>query len=200
LRRELAAELGRSQSAQLVLLDVASFIHLQGDESDQKTALQALLAIQPESSIIVANFDQLFRLTHGLAGTGDSRLLQFIERTFLGTERSVFIAEHSLTLTPTLIGAFLYGTYGLEGKRHLQRKLPDPQHLSTVLEILKWVGLPDSVAAVSAVKAGQSDYEVFARVLTFMMVAGGPQGRAAMLNGDPKMLDPQAKEYTMTVH
>jgi hypothetical protein len=194
LRRELTAELRRKQPAQLLLLDVASFLYLDGEDDDRKRALQALLAIDPDVPIIQANFDQLFRLTHALAGSGDPRLLAFIDRTFLPTERGVFMSDQSLTLNPTLICAFLYGLYGPEGERHLQPKLKDHNLTERVLEVLKWIGSSDSVAAVEAAMPGPSDYDFFARELTFMMVNGGPQGRAAMLRLDPTRLDAQSRQ------
>jgi hypothetical protein len=195
LRRELAAELKRKQPAQLLLLDVASFLFVEGDNEDRKRSMQALLAIDTDAQIMQVNFDQLFRLTHGLAGTGDPRLLEFIDRNFLPTERSVIMQEHSLTLNPTLICAFLYGQYGPEGEQHLQAKLKQPDRAERVLEVLKWIGSPISVPAVKAAMPAQSDYDLFTRELTFMMINGGPDGREAMLQIDPAHLDAQSKPY-----
>jgi hypothetical protein len=195
LRRELAAELRRPQPAQLLLLDVASFLNLEGDNDDRKRAMQALLAIDGDANIIQANFDQLFRLTHAMASTGDPRMLPFIDRTFLATERGVVIPEHSLTLNPTLICAFLYGVYGAQGEHHLQPKLKDRDLTERVLEVLKWIGSPDSVTGVQAAMPAQVDYDLFARELTFMMVNGGPQGREAMLQLNPARLDPQSRQH-----
>jgi len=137
----------------------------------------------------------LFRLTQGLATSGDPALLPFIDRTFLPTERGVFMSDQSLTLNPTLMCAFLYGGYGLEGERRLQPKLKDPELIERVLEVLKWIGSPDSVAAVQAATPKQSDYDFFARELTFMMVNGGPQGREAMLHLDRSRLDAQSQQH-----
>jgi hypothetical protein len=41
----------------------------------------------------------------------------------------------------------------------------------------------------------QSDYDLFTRELTFMMINGGPEGREAMLQVDPAHLDAQSKPY-----
>jgi len=195
LRRELAAELKRPKPSQLLLLDVGSFLYLDGGVEDRKRALQALLAIDTQAPIVQANFDQLFRLTQGLATSGDPALLPFIDRTFLPTERGVFMADQSLTLNPTLMCAFLYGVYGLEGERRLQPKLKDPELIERVLEVLKWIGSPDSVAAVQAATPRQPDYDFFARELTFMMVNGGLQGREAMLHLDRSRLDAQSQQH-----
>ena len=121
MRRELAAEVRKPKRAQLLLLDVASYFYLDGEPEDRKLALQALLAIDPDAQAIQANFDQLFRLTHGLAPTGDPRLLPFFDRVFLPTERGVMLSEQSFTLNPTLMCAFLYGVYGAEGERICSR-------------------------------------------------------------------------------
>jgi hypothetical protein len=195
LRRELAAELRRKPPAQLLLLDVASFLFVEGDEADHQRSLQALLAIDTNSQIIQANFDQLFRLTHGMSSTADAKLLPFIDRTFLTTERSVFVPEHSLTLNPTLICAFLYGGFGAAGESHLQPRLKDRDLTERVLEILKWIGSPDSVSAVEAAMPAKLDHDLFARELTFMMTNGGLQGREAMLQVDRARLDAQAKQF-----
>jgi len=195
LRRELATELRRGNPTQLVLLDVASFLFVEGDSEDHKAALEALLAIDSGAQIIQNNFDQLFRLTHALTSTGDPRLLPYIDRTFLSTERTVFIPEHSLTLNPALACSFLYGGFGDEGERHLLPKLKDRDLIERVLEILKWIGSPQAVAAVQAAMPPQQDYDLFARELTFMMVNGGPQGRDTMLNVDRAELDPQSKQH-----
>ena len=55
-----------------------------------------------------------------------------------------------------------------------------------VMEVLKWLGSPDSVAAVEAAMPAKIEYDMFARELTFMMVNGGPQGREAMLRLDKR--------------
>src|SRR5205085_1263642 len=114
---------------------------------------------------------------------------------FLATERSVTVPEHSLTLNPTLICAFLYGLYGVEGEQHLQPKLKDRDLTERVLEVLKWIGSPDSVPAVKAAMPPQPDYDLFARELTFMMINGGPEGRDAMLDVDRAHLDAQSKQH-----
>jgi len=194
LRRELAAELRKPKPAQLLLLDVASYFYLDGTADDRKAATQALLAIDPDAPLIQTNFDQLFRLTHGLASAGDPRVIGYIDRTFLPTERGVFYSEQSLTLNPTLMCAFLYGVYGADGERHLQSKLNDRDLAERVLEVLKWIGSPDSVSAVRASMTAQSDYDLFSRELTFMMVNGGPQGREAMLHLDPARLDAKSQQ------
>jgi hypothetical protein len=195
LRRELAAELKRPKPSPLLLLDVGSFLYLDGDASDRKRSQQALLAIDTDAPTIQANFDQLFRLTHGLATGGDPALLPFIDRVFLPTERGVFMSEQSFTLNPTLMCAFLYGVYGLEGERTLQPKLKDPERVERVLEVLKWVGSPDSVSPVKQATPAKPDYDFFARELTFMMVNGGPAGREAMLNLDRAQLDAQSQQH-----
>lgn len=199
LRKELAKELKSKSPSQLLLLDVASFLYLDGETDDRKQALQALLAIDPSTGTIQSNFDQLFRLTQGLAVSADPRLLPFIDKTFLPTERGVFLSEQSFTLNPTLMCAFLYGVYGAEGERHLQPFLANPDLLERVMEVLKWIGSPTSVDAVSKAVPKPVEYGMFSRQLTFMMVNGGPQGREAMLGIDPAQLDAQAREQYQKV-
>jgi hypothetical protein len=199
LRKELAKELKSKSPSQLLLLDVASFLYLDGELDDRKQALQALLAIDPSTGTIQSNFDQLFRLTQGLAVSADPRLLPFIDKTFLPTERGVFLSEQSFTLNPTLMCAFLYGVYGPEGERHLQPFLANPDLLERVLEVLKWIGSPASVDAVKNAVPKPVEYGMFSRELTFMMVNGGPQGREAMLAIDPEKLDTQAREQYQKV-
>ena len=195
LRRELAAEVHKPKPAPLLLLDVASYLYLDGEPEDRMRSLQALLAIDPDAPTIQANFDQLFRLTHGLAPMADARLLPFIDRVFLPTERGVMLSEQSFTLNPTLMCAFLYGVYGAEGERHLQPMLKNPERIERVMEVLKWLGSPDSVAAVEGAMPPKIEYDMFARELTFMMVNGGPQGREAMLRLDSARLDEQSKQH-----
>jgi len=93
-----------------------------------------------------------------------------------------------------LMCAFLYGVYGTDGERHLQSKLNDRDLAERVLEVLKWIGSPDSVSAVRASMTAQSDYDLFSRELTFMMVNGGPQGREAMLHLEPARLDAKSQQ------
>ena len=58
-----------------------------------------------------------------------------------------------------------------------------------------WIGSPDSVAEVSAAMQASPDYDTFTRGTAFMMTAGGPNGRAALLAVPIRDFDARAQEY-----
>jgi len=123
------------------------------------------------------------------------RVLPFIDKTFLRNKVSVFIPQHALQLDETLVCVFLYGVYGDGAELHLSELLVDRDVATKVIEVLVWLGSPTSVANVKRAHAAARDYETFARMTTFMMRAGGPDGRSAMLEVEGSDLDAQSRDY-----
>jgi hypothetical protein len=122
-------------------------------------------------------------------------VLQLIASEFLPTGQKIFIPQHALELDGTLACVFLYGAYGADAERVLRERLKDRSDVKRVLELLAWLGSPDSVQAVGESLAVSPDYETFTRVTSFMMRAGGPAGREFMLTLAPDTLDARSREY-----
>ncbi len=195
LRKELEVELKKTQPNELVLLDIGNFVYLHGDSSDKNVAKHALFSVNTTADIVRANYQQLFRFTHLVAGDRDPQVLTFIDKTVLPTELKVFIPQHYLKLDGTLMCVFLYGIYGPDAEGHLKTKLSDPRLARRVIETLVWVGSPSSVQEVKRAMLANRDYETFTRATAFMMQSGGPEGRATMLAINPKDFDSDSQQY-----
>ena len=91
------------------------------------------------------------------------------------------------------------GVHAQASEGHLRSLLADKALTRKVLEILIWIGTPDSVPAVREAMLADRNYETFSRGTTFMMKAGGPEGREAMLRLNPKDFDAQSQEYIKRV-
>jgi hypothetical protein len=195
LRGQLKAEIAHDQPSDLVLLDIGLFVHENDGAEGKALTRDALFRLNSSSTIINENWKELFELTHAVAEDHDSRVLELIDRRFLTSEQKIYIAEHSLELDATLVCAFLYGAYGSDSEEHLRAKLQDRAVAKRVLELLVWLGSPDSVQKVADALDASPNYETLARVAAFMMQAAGPAGRDFMLKLDPGKLDPQSREY-----
>lgn len=193
LRRELAAELKKAQPNQIVLLETGYFLRALGEPADRALSLQALLAIDPAGSVPAAQGPQLFRFVHASAADRDPRLLPLIDKVFLRGDITVPVPQQGTTVDATSVCIYLYGQYGALAERHLRGLLNDPAVANRALEVLMWVGSPDSVPAVAALLDGPA--ETFARAVTFMLRAGGPQGRDALLAFDPRGLEGKARDF-----
>jgi hypothetical protein len=193
LRNQLAAEPRKPKPNQLMLLDVGYFLRAQGEASDKALSTQALLAIDADSPAIAAQNQQLFRFAHAAAQDKDARLLPLIDRAFLRKSVTVFVPQHGYTVDETSVCIYLYGPYGAAGERHLRGLLRDESVAKRVLEVLMWVGSPDSVPAVAPMLAS-ADPDIFARAATFMLRAGGPEGRAELEKLDPRALQGKQRE------
>jgi hypothetical protein len=200
LRAQLKAEINREQPSDLVLLDVGLFIHENDGTEGKALAREALFRLNPRAGTINENWKELFELAHGAAEDHDARVLDLIDRNFLTSDQKIFIPQHALQLDGTLICVFLYGTYGTEAESHLKAKLQDHVVTQRILELLVWLGSPDSVRQVGEVLSVSPNYETFSRVTAFMMQAAGPAGRDFMLKLDPNKLDPQSREYLSKIH
>jgi hypothetical protein len=194
VRRELAAELNKAQPNQFILLELGHFLRVQGDAADRALSLAALLAIDPAGIVPQAQSDQLFRFVHASAVDRDPRLFALMDRVFLRGHVTVLLPQHGYTVDETSVCIYLYGQYGALAERHLRGLLNDPQAVNRALELLMWVGSPDSVPAVAAL-LNTSDADTFARATTFLLRAGGPQGRDALANFDPRGLQGKAREF-----
>jgi len=195
LRRELAVEMARKPRNDFMLLDLGYFLHEHGEAIDRGPSREALLALDPNAPVMRFNQQELFDFTHAAASDGDARMLTFIDRAFLRTPRSLQLPGGP-ALDATGACVVLYGSYGSAAETHLRRMLADAAVRQRVLEILIWVGTPDSNADVrSAMLAASQDYEVFVRGATFLIRMGGPQGRFFLLGIDPKALGARSREY-----
>jgi hypothetical protein len=195
LRRELAVEMARKPRNDFMLLDLGYFLHEHGEASDRGPAREALLALDPGAAVMRFNQQELFDFTHAAASDGDARVLAFIDRAFLRTPRQLQL-PNGPALDATGACVVLYGSYGAAAQAHLRRLLADAGVRQRVLEVLIWIGTPESNADVrSALLAGAQDYETFVRGATFLIRAGGPQGRFFLLGIDAKVLGARGREY-----
>jgi hypothetical protein len=195
LRRELAVEMARKPRNDFMLLDLGYFLHEHGEAADRAPAREALLALDPAAPVMRFNEQELFEFTHAAASDGDPRMLDFIDRAFLRTSRKLQLPG-GMALDSTGACVVLYGSYGTAAEAHVRRLLGDAAVRQRVIEILIWIGTPESNADVrSAMLAGAQDYETFVRGATFLIRAGGPQGRFFLLGLDARTLTPRAREY-----
>jgi len=195
LRKALENELTKSSPHDLVLLDVGHFLYRTGTASDRDLGKRALFAMNARSTIARPHAEEIFKFAHRVVAERDPRALAFVDRAFLEANTVIVIPQHAMTLEDTLIGVFLYGVYGEGAEAHLRAKLADPGLRNRVLEILIWIGSTESVPEVSRILAVNSGYETFIRAATFMMQAGGPEGRAAMVALDTRSLDDRSRVY-----
>jgi hypothetical protein len=191
LRRELATELRSPRPSQQLLLDAACFLAAYGDELDKPLAVQAALAINPDALL---DGPQFFRLMHAAAASKDARLLPLIDRIFLRKSVSVPLPQQGSTIDETGVRALLYGRFGAAGERHLAGLLRDPAVAKPVLDVLQLVGSPASVPAVEPLLQS-ADIEIFTRAVNFLVRAGGPQGRQALLALKPQELSKEAVDF-----
>lgn len=194
LRRELALELKKPKPNQLLLLDVGYFLRALGEPADTALALQALLRIDPEGAVPKSQGGQLFRFAHSMAREREARLFPLMDKVFLRGQVTVLLPQQGTTLDETSVCIYLYGQYGAAAERHLRGLLGDPALVNRALEVLMWVGSPDSVPAVAAL-LNTPDSDTFARAATFLLRAGGPQGRDALRAFDPRGLQGKALEF-----
>ena len=195
LRKELSAEMRRPRPSPLVLLDIGYFIRLQDTPADRELGRQALFAVDGNAEIVRWNSQQFFRYAHAVAPDRDARTLAYLDRHFLRGNVTAVVPQHALTLDETLVCVFLYGAYGEGAERHLKSQLTDRAAARRIIEVLVWIGSPDSVAEVSAAMQASPDYDTFTRGTAFMMTAGGPNGRAALLAVPIRDFDARAQEY-----
>lgn len=195
LRKELSAEMRQPRPNQLVLLDIGYFIRLQDAPADKELGRQAFFAVDGDAEIVRWNSDQLFRYAHAVAPDRDARTLAYLDKHFLRGKVTAVVPQHALTLDETLVCVFLYGIYGEGAERHLKSQLTDRAAAQRIIEILVWIGSPESVPEVNAAMMARRDYDTFTRATAFMMTAGGPDGRAALLAVPIRDFDARAQEY-----
>lgn len=195
LRKDLSNELRRQSPNQLLLLDVGYFIRLQQDRSDKALGRQTLFAIDPGAKIVRWNQREFFEFAHSVVADRDPRTLAFLDKAFLRGGVKAFIPQHALSLDETLVCAFLYGEFGDGAERHLASRLTDRSIANRVIEILIWIGSPESVPAVKRAMMKSRDYDTFVRATAFMMTAGGPKGRETMLTVPIQTFDAKSRQY-----
>jgi hypothetical protein len=159
----------------------------------------ALFKLNTAAEIVHLNQQQLFDFAYAVETDDDPRILPFLDKVFLRQKVTAYVAPHALTLNETLVCVFLYGVHGRASEEHLRSLLTDKALTRKVLEILIWIGTPDSVPAVKEAMLADRNFETFSRATTFMMKTGGPEGRATMLGLDPKDLDAQSQEFLQKV-
>ena len=199
LRREIGTELRTARPNDMLLLDVGYYLRLQGDTSDKELAKEALFKLNPTSRVVYLNHQQLFDFAYSVAAEQDPRVLPFVDRAFLRQKMIAYVPQHSLTLNETLVCVFLYGVHGPASEAHLRNLLKDKSVTRKVIEILIWIGSPESVSEVRDAMVADRNFETFSRGTAFMMKAGGREGRAAMLALTPKDFDAQSLEYFQKV-
>lgn len=195
LRRLLKAEIEGHEPNNLVLLDIGWYLH-ESELPDGKTlGREALFHLDPRAPIVDRNRKEFFELVHAVAEDHDSRVLTLIDREFLRSDKKIVIPEHSLELDGPLVCVFLYGAYGSDAESAVRAKLSDRSTANRAIEILIWLGSPESLPAVGAALSAAPNYETLSRVASYMMQAAGPAGREFMLKLDPAPLDAQARDY-----
>ncbi len=193
IRRELAAEMKRNPRSDFVLLDLGYFLHVHGEPGDRGLAHSALFTLNPEAEILRWNQQELFEFAQVVAVAREPRVLEFIDRTFLRGKIAVRMPAQGLMLDETAASVFLYGGYGQGAEEHLRKKLSDPAVVHRALDVLIWIGTPESNVDVRGAMA--RDYEAYVRGATFLMGMGGPQGRFLLLNNPPRSPDARIQEY-----
>lgn len=195
LRRELKSELLSERPNYMILLNIGFFIRLQPEPVDKELGRTTLLRIDPSAPIMRQNQPLFFHFAHQVASDQDTQILPFLDKAFLKKGVTAYLPQHSLKLDETLVCVFLYGIHGRTSEQHLRSLLGDQDSVKRILEILVWLGSPQSVPAVQKVMMASRDYETFARGTAFMMRAGGPQGRSFMLSINPKDFDAKSQQY-----
>lgn len=199
LRREVNRELRKAKPNDMLLLDVGYYLRLQGETSDKELGKEALFKLDPAAKVVYLNQRQLFEFAYAVATDQDHRVLPFLDSAFLRQKMIAYVPQHSLMLNETLVCVFLYGVHGQASEAHLRNLLKDKATTRKVIEILIWIGTPESVSEVGNAMLADRNFETFSRGTTFMMKAGGRQGRAFMLGLTPKDFDPQSQEYFQRV-
>ena len=201
LRRTLSRELSQQRNRNdFLLLDLGFFLNQRGTPADRELARNALFTLDPAAEIVKFNQEELFQFTQEVAASRDARVLAFIDKAFLKPGIQVRFPEADLRLDAAGTCAFLYGAYGPDSEAHLAAMLKTPvtdkDLARRVLEVLIWVGTPASNQPVKNVLMGAArDSETFMRTATFLMSAGGPQGRAIMLAAQPDDMDLWTSTY-----
>jgi hypothetical protein len=200
IRRSLAREMTQRLRNDFILLDLGYYLYDRGTPADKELAKTALFALDPKAEIVRYNWQELFLFTQLVAASRDARVLAFIDKAFLNEPAAVRFPEADLTLDQGTTCAFLYGAYGDGAEAHLKAMLKTPvtdkSLARKLLEVLTWIGSPAANAEVKGVLMGASrDYETFMRTATFLMGAGGPQGRAVVLAVQPDGLDVWTRSY-----
>ena len=199
LRREVTAEIQRTAPNDMFLLDVGYYLRLQPDNVDKELGKAALFKLNPASEIVDLNQQQLFDFAFAVATDDDPKVLPFIEKAFLRQKMVAYVPRHSLPLNETLVCVFLYGVHGPTSEAHLRNLLKEKALTQKILEILIWIGTPDSVPAVKEAMLADRNFDTFSRATTFMMKTGGREGRAAMLAVDAKELEAKSQEYLQRI-
>lgn len=195
LRSELSHELKKENPNNLILLDIGFFIRGQKGSLDQALGKQALLRLDPASKIVRQNQNQLFHFAYDVALDRDISMLPFLDNAFLRNKVSAIIPQHSLVLDETMVCVFLYGLYGQNGESHLKSLLNKPELAQKIIEVLTWIGSPNSVPEVKSAMLTNRVYATFVRATSYMMKVGGPEGRAIMLAINPQEFDAGSQDY-----
>lgn len=199
LRGHLKRELAESQPNDMVLLDIGYFVHIHDGAEGKALAFDALFRLNPLAPVVVENIKGLFEFAHAAARLRDPRVVELIDKAFLPFDRRVFIPQHALTLNGTLLCVFLYGAYGPEAELALMEKLKDKGLAKRALEILIWLGSPESLPQVAEALKASPDFETIARVTSYMMEAAGPQGRSFMLELQAGSFDERSRQYLASI-
>ena len=195
LRRELGVEIMKPARNDFLLLDLGYFLYEKGEPGDKGLARSALFTIDPGAEILRWNWQEFFQFVHAVADDGDPRVLPLIDRAFLRGDLAFSAGTPPMKLDAAVACTFLYGAYGSAAEAHLKRQLGDRAVARRIMEVLIWIGSPASNAEVRAAMTATRDNEAFVRGATFLMKAGGPDGRRLILAINPRTLDAGSQDY-----
>lgn len=194
LRRQLGLESARPVRNDVVLLDLGAYLHERGEPADKALARTALFALDPTAESVRGSRQQLFQFAHAVAADRDPRILGLVDKAFLRGDIAFSAGTPPLKLDATGACAFLLGAYGDGAEAHLRRQLGERAIAGRIIEILIWIGSPASNREVAAALA-LGDPQLFVRAATFLVKAGGPEGRRTLLAQNPRTMDAASREY-----
>lgn len=195
LRQQLGLEVTKPVRNDFILLDLGYYLHEKGTPGDKPLARTALFTLDPAAEIVRWNRQELFQFAHAVAADRDPRILGLIDKAFLRSDIPFSAGQPPFRLDATGACAILYGVYGDGAEAHLMRQLGDRAVAGRIIEILVWIGSPASNKEVAAALAPGRDPQLFVRAATFLVKAGGPEGRRIVLGLNPKTMDAAAREY-----
>src|SRR6202049_3177203 len=198
VRVALVAETARAGKPDYFFLFDASHLLSTLDSQNQWDAIAPALArIEPDDATIRANTDPYFPLCHQLAQTGRPDALSALLPFLRVKEAVVFLPQHDLTLNPTLMCVFLFGSFGPSAEDTLLERLEShPGERARILEILGWVGTAKSFGPVSKVYTPQQSYDMLLRAFSVLISLGGEPGRRFLLETRVAAMDEKFRGYS----
>jgi hypothetical protein len=197
VRAALVAETGQPGKPDYFFLLDASHLLATLDSKNQWDAIAPALArIDADDITIRANTEPYFRLCHQLAQTGRPDALPALLPFLRVKQAAVFLPQHDLTLNPSLICVFLFGSYGPAAEDTLVERLEShPEERARILEILRWIGTAKSFGPVSKLYIPQQPYDMLLRAFSVLIAIGGEPGRKFLLETPVAAMDEKFRSY-----